>query len=194
MITGEKKLKSYLSSFGILSDDQIERFVQLAKVKSLAKGDYFIRQGQICKEICFVISGILRSYHVSSKGNEFTYCFTFPSTLMTAYSSFITQEETLENIQAIAPVEFLLISKAAFEELVNENSEWQAFLKMVAEREYVALERRFFKFQQETGQERYEDLVQQQPDFFHHIPLQYLASYLGITQRHLSRIRAQFQK
>ena len=194
MITDENKLKSYLSSFGILSDDQIERFVQMAKIKRLAKGDYFIRQGQICKEICFVVSGILRSYHVSSKGNEFTYCFTFPFSLMTAYSSFITQEETRENIQALAHVELLLISKADFENLVDKNQEWQTFLKVIAEREYVALEKRFFKFQQDNAQERYEDLLQQQPDFFHHIPLQYLASYLGITQRHLSRIRAQFQK
>lgn len=63
------------------------------------------------------------------------------------------------------------------------------FLKMIAEQEYLELEKRFFQMQRDSAAKRYASLLYNQPNYIQEIPLQYLASYLGITQRHLSRIR-----
>ena len=73
--------------------------------------------------------------------------------------------------------------------LSASNPRWVRFEKMIAEQQYIELERRVFQFQKEKAAERYKDLLNNYPDYIRHIPLQYLASYLGITQRHLSRIR-----
>jgi len=62
-------------------------------------------------------------------------------------------------------------------------------LKVVAEQQYIELEKRIFKLQKDNASKRYADLIKHQPEYILKIPLQYLASYLGITQRHLSRIR-----
>lgn len=65
------------------------------------------------------------------------------------------------------------------------------FLKLIAEQQYLELENRVFQLQKETALQRYTSLLNNHPEFVQEIPLQYLASYLGITQRHLSRIRKQ---
>ncbi|MNT99762.1 hypothetical protein D3C72_2426980 [compost metagenome] len=62
---------------------------------------------------------------------------------------------------------------------------------MIAEQQYLELEKRIFQLQKETALQRYTVLLRDQPEFVQQIPLQYLASYLGITQRHLSRIRSE---
>jgi CRP-like cAMP-binding protein len=182
-------IKVYLKSFGVLADNEIEDLVRLSRKSHLNKLDYFIREGDVCKEVVFVLSGTLRSFYVSSKGEEITYCITFPQNLMTAYSSFITGRCTDENIQAITPVELLKIPKNLIDDLASKHPNWVKFLKMVAEQQYMELEKQIFKLQKNNASQRYADLIKHQPEYIQKIPLQYLASYLGITQRHLSRIR-----
>lgn len=182
-------IENYLKSYNILTDDEIDIFIQKTTKRILKKQDYFIKGGGTCKEVAFVLNGIFRSFHISDKGEEITYCITFPENLMTAYSSFITGQSTVENIQAITDVELLIISKKAIDDLVIENPNWIKFLKIVAEQQYIELEKRIFQLQKNNAFQRYSDLLKNHPEYIQNIPLQYLASYLGITQRHLSRIR-----
>ncbi len=182
-------IKNYLKSFHVLTDGDIENFIQLTTKRSLHKSAFFIRETETCQEVAFVLTGTFRSYYISDKGEETTYCITFPNNLMTAYSSFITGQGTEENIQAITPAELLVIPKHKIDDLVLQNPNWLAFMKIVAEQQYVELEKRIFKLQKNSAKQRYIDLLQHQPEYVQNIPLQYLASYLGITQRHLSRIR-----
>lgn len=182
-------IKNYLELYNILSDDEIEIFIQKTTKRNLKKQDYFIREGETCKEVAFVLSGIFRSFYISHKGEEITYCITFQDNLMTAYSSFITGQSTVENIQAITDVELLIIPKGTIDELVLKSPNWVKFLKIVAEQQYIELEKRIFQLQKNNALIRYSDLLNNQPEYIQNIPLQYLASYLGITQRHLSRIR-----
>jgi CRP-like cAMP-binding protein len=182
-------LFNFLASFGILTESEIDEFVQLTTRKHLDKSDYFIREGETCKYVAFVLSGILRSYYRSDKGEEITYCITFPENLMTAYSSFLTSKPTQENIQAITPMELLIISKEKVENLASKSTNWMFFLKVIAEQQYIELEKRTFRLQGRNVKNRYSDLMQNQPEYLKAVPLHYLASYLGVSQRHLSRIR-----
>jgi CRP-like cAMP-binding protein len=182
-------IKNYLKSYNILTDDEIEIFIQNTTKRNLNKQDFFIKEGETCKEVAFVLSGIFRSFYISDKVEEITYCITFPDNLMTAYSSFITGQSTVENIQAITNVELLIIPKSTIDDLVSKNPNWIKFLKIVAEQQYIELEKRIFQLQKNNAFQRYSDLLKNQPEYIQNIPLQYLASYLGITQRHLSRIR-----
>jgi CRP-like cAMP-binding protein len=182
-------ITNYLKSFNILTDNEIEDLTNLSTRRALNKMDYFIREGEICREVAFILSGTFRSFYISDKGEEITYCITFPNNLMTAYSSFITGQNTYENIQAITPVELLVIPKNKIDDLVLKKPNWVLFLKVIAEQQYIELEKRIFQLQKSNALQRYTDLTRNQPEYIQKIPLQYLASYLGITQRHLSRIR-----
>jgi CRP-like cAMP-binding protein len=182
-------MKNYLKSFNILSNDDIDLFESKATYKKLKKGDFFIKEGKTCKEVAFVISGIFRSFYYSSSAEEVTYCFTFSNTFVSAYSSFLSQSKTVENIQALTDVELLIISRDEILKLEESSTNWLKFFKFIAEQEYIKMEKRIFIIQKESAEKRYQDLLTNEPEYLQLIPLNYLSSYLGITQRHLSRIR-----
>jgi len=182
-------ITDYFTRFGIFTASEVEAIVELFTTKSLQKNDFFVQQGERCKAIAFIQSGIFRSYYATAAGKDNTYCFRFPNQLMASYSSFITGKPSDEYMQAISEATIFVASKVKLDELAADNPKWLLFLKNVAEQEYLELESRFFQLQRDTAQERYAALLRDQPNYIQEIPLQYLASYLGITQRHLSRIR-----
>ena len=189
ILNDTKRVETFFQQFNILTNNEIADFVQNSTLKVIKKDDFFIRQGEACREVAFIVNGIFRSFYISDKGEEITYCITFPSNLITAYSSFITGSSTSENIQAICDVELLVVPKYIIDDFSNKNPNWVKFLKVIAEQQYIELEKRIFQLQKSNALQRYSDLINNQPEYLRKIPLQYLASYLGITQRHLSRIR-----
>lgn len=182
-------IKDYFQSFNLFSEDEIKEFLQLFELRKVSKNDYFIQEGERCKEVGFIQSGIFRSFYMSDDGKDMTYCFRFPNHMIAAYSSFISGGLSKENMQAITDAEVLVVKKKTVDEWVQDHMNWTRFVKIIAEQEYLELETRFFQLQRDSAAQRYSTLLSNHPDYIQNIPLQYLASYLGITQRHLSRIR-----
>lgn len=182
-------MQEYLAKFGIFTDDDIAELLTLGRKKHLKPNDYFIQDGSVCKEIGFIISGIFRSFYFSDHSDEITYCFSFPDTLIAGYSSYISGEPTPENIQAITKAEILVFSKDDLNSLIDSNPKWLLFSKIIAEQQYLEMEKRVFTLQKDKAEIRYQNLLSNHPEYLQKIPLQYIASYLGITQRHLSRLR-----
>ncbi|SUJ28840.1 Cyclic nucleotide-binding domain [Sphingobacterium spiritivorum] len=182
-------ISSYLKSFQLFTTSEVDVIASHFKPKSLKKGDYFIREGNYSREVALVVSGIFRSYYLTDNMDEITYCFRFPEELLAAYSSLIQQTPSLENIQAISNAELVVISAEDIRKLDDLYPGWIRFQKTIAEQQYIELEQRIFQLQRQQAIQRYTSLLQNQPDYIRLIPLQYLATYLGITQRHLSRIR-----
>ncbi|MEG0926912.1 Crp/Fnr family transcriptional regulator [Chryseobacterium sp.] len=179
----------FFRSFNLFSESEIEEFLQLFELRKVNKNDYFIHEGERCREVAFIKSGIFRSFYLSDDGKDMTYCFRFPNTMMAAYSSFISGSLSKESMQAINDAELLVLKKESMDSIVQDDLNWTKFLKIIAEQEYLELEDRFFQLQRDSASQRYIALLKNYPDYIQKIPLQYLASYLGITQRHLSRIR-----
>jgi len=184
-------MRRYLEDLSLFTSREIEEFLSLGKTTTLKKGDYFIREGEIANRLAFVNSGLLRTFYYSMNSDEVTYCFSFPNDWITGYSSFITQQETNENIEALEDCELIEFPKAIVDNLVASHLNWLLFSKQMAESQYVKLERRIFMLQKENALNRYKELMENHPEYLNLIPLGYLASYLGISQRHLSRIRKQ---
>ncbi len=187
-------MRNYLASFGLLTAEELDVLETKVVCRKLQKGDFFIQSGQTSREVGFVVSGVLRSYYYSSAEEEVTYCFTFSNSFVSAYSSFLSQQPTVETIQTLTDVELLCIFKSDMLALEGMSTNWLKLFKLIAEQEYIKLEKRIFLLQKETAEKRYLDLLAHQPEYLQMIPLNYLASYLGITQRHLSRIRKQLSK
>ncbi len=181
-------LEQYLLQLGILRQNEIDQLAALGKKKSLKKGSSFCQEGQIIQHFAFIESGIFRSYFTSSQEKETTYCIRFPNSFLSAYSSFLTGQPTRENVQALTDAELIYFSKQDLDRLCAAHHNWVVLLKVLAETEYINLEQRIF-LHSESAKERYLTLLKKEPELIKHIPLGYLASYLGITQRHLSRLR-----
>lgn len=86
-------------------------------------------------------------------------------------------------------MELLFISREEYYKLMNSSKNWLQFSRFVAEQSYLEMENRLLAIQMESAKKRYDDLLLNHPDYLQHVPLKYLASFLGITQRHLSRLR-----
>ncbi|MEC4114416.1 Crp/Fnr family transcriptional regulator [Myroides pelagicus] len=182
-------LVSFFKSFNLFTTEEVEEIVSLFEYQSIKKGTYFIREGEYCTSIALIEVGIFRSFYTHDDERELTYCFRFSNDLIGAYSAFITGNASIENIQAIVDTKVWSIPKVSLDNLAIELPQWNTFLKILAEQQYLELENRVISFQRETAHERYKNLLIHQPVYVQQIPLQYLSSYLGITQRHLSRIR-----
>ncbi|MFU1857379.1 cAMP-binding protein [Sphingobacterium sp. CZ-UAM] len=186
-------IAAYFQSLGFFNPEEITEVAQLFEFRKLNKNDFFVKESQPCNEVALIASGIFRSYYTTSSAVDVTYCFRFPNSMIAAYSSFITGGPSMETMQAISPAELWVIKKSAIDKLASESLVWTKYLKMIAEQQYLELEKRIFQLQKETALQRYTVLLRDQPEFVQQIPLQYLASYLGITQRHLSRIRSEIK-
>lgn len=185
-------IRDYFEQFHIFSPDELDDFIKLFEPRKLNKGDVFVREGESCKDVAFIVSGIFRSYYTSDDGVDNTYCFRFEGQMLAPYSAFITGGPSVETMQAITDAELLSVKKSKIEEQLDNDPSTIKFLKLHAEYEYLELEKRYLQLQRDSASQRYHKLVQDQPEYIQQIPLQYLASYLGITQRHLSRIRKEF--
>ncbi|WP_413513130.1 Crp/Fnr family transcriptional regulator [Myroides odoratus] len=182
-------LRQFFERFDLFTPQEIDSILGLFSKHTLNKNHFLIQEGEKCEAIAFIESGVFRSFYTTETGNEITYCFRFPDNLIGAYSAFITGGSSIESIQALLETTIWSIQKKELDQLADVFPKWNTFLKIIAEQQYLELEQRVIQFQRETAQERYRNLLVNYPNFIQYIPLQYVASYLGITQRHLSRIR-----
>lgn len=182
-------MKSVFQSIQVLPQNELDLLDDLITFRTLKKGDFLLKENQVSNEIVFIKKGILRSYFFNHQGDEITNCFAFENEFMASFSSFITQNIAEESIQAIADTELQVISRESLEKLYKLGIHWQEIGRKLTEMEYVTLQKRMISFQKLSGTQRYEELYQNHKKYLQLIPLQYLASYLGVTPRHLSRIR-----
>jgi CRP-like cAMP-binding protein len=184
-------MKEFLRTLAILPEEELSEIDFFLQERTIIKNDFLICEGQISNEIVLIKSGILRSYYITNEGEEITNCITFENELMSAYSSFITQTPTDENIQALTDTQLQVINRVDLLNLYKRSISWQEVGRVLAEMQYVELEKRIVSFQKQNSKQRYEELLRNHPNYIQFIPVKDLASFLGISTRHLSRLRKQ---
>lgn len=162
-----------------------ERFEKI----SLSKSEYLLKEGQISRQLYFLEKGALRGFY-NLDGKEITHWFGFENDFVTSFHSFITRQPAVENIQLLESCTLWSISKEQLISLYNHHHEIERLVRIVYEKYYIRLEERFVNAQFKTAKELYENLLHQTPHILERVPLGYIASYLGISQETLSRIRS----
>lgn len=157
----------------------------------LSKNDYLVFEGQLCRYLYFLQHGALRGFY-NLDGKEITYWFAFEDDFVTSFHSFITQQPAIENIQLLEGSVLWAISKDNLSRLMNQHHDLERLVRVAYEKYYLRLEERFVNAQFKTATERYQNLLVQTPHIIERVPLGYIASYLGISQETLSRIRSRY--
>ena len=157
----------------------------------LSKNEYLLNEGQVCRYLYFLEKGALRGFY-NLDGKEITHWFGFEKDFVTSFHSFITREPAVENIQLLESSILWVISKETLIGLLNQHHEIEKLVRIIYENYYIRLEERFVNAQFKTAGERYDNLLQQTPHILERAPLGHIASYLGISQETLSRIRSRF--
>lgn len=188
-LTIKEELKQTIQSAISIADEDLALMLSLFRPLSLDKEDYLLRIGKPCKQVAFVKSGIMRFYYPTEKGEYTTCYFALPNEFITSFSSFTTGDPSIENIQAIAPAELLVIEKEDLEMLYRKIPAVQEFGRKAAENLAINMEKRISLFLNNTAEERYQFLLKHHAVLVQKVPLQYLAAYIGITPQHMSRLR-----
>jgi CRP-like cAMP-binding protein len=158
---------------------------------TLPKHDYLLREGKVCRHLYFLEQGALRGFY-NLDGKEITHWFGFENDFVTSFHSFITAQPAVENIQLLEGCVLWAISKETLTALFNQYHEIERLMRIAYEKYYIRLEERFINAQFKTAAELYENLLLQTPHIIERVPLGCIASYLGISQETLSRIRSKF--
>ena len=180
----------HISDYHPLSDEAKNALQDCFKKITKSKNEFLLQEGKICRHLYFLEKGALRGfYNLDEK--EITHWFGFENDFVTSFHSFITQEPAVENIQLLEGSILWAISKDELTALFNSYHEIERLVRIAYEKYYIRLEERFVNAQFKTAKERYENLLQHTPHILEHAPLGCVASYLGISQETLSRIRSQ---
>ncbi len=137
------------------------------------------------------MSGVARIYYYKD-GIDITEHFAFENDIIVRAESLFTGKPTSKGIQAIDKTTMIAIDSESLFQLYDTHHDIERLFRLIFEREYVQTVRRIESLQFKTAKERYLELLET-TDFVQRIPLKYVASYLGVTQVSLSRIRSEIR-
>lgn len=185
-----KELLKHLSSLINVSDELNEKLNQSVKTIELDKGDILISNNERCSNLYFINRGMIRGYYYLD-GKEITSWFAQENEFATCFYAFITKSNSFETIQAIESCSLIEISYEALQNLYSKFPETEHVGRIITENYYIKLEERLLNIQFKSAKERYENLLKTKPTLIQRAALGQIASYLGITQETLSRIRTE---
>ena len=179
--------KHIIQTFGF-TESEFQQIKEFFKPKVILEGDYFLKEGQYVKLMGFVEKGILREFlYVNDK--EVTKWFSTRGYFAVDLSGFLFEEKSKVNYKAMTDVELLTISKENYNKISTRVARWDKLEKMFLAKCFIVLENRVVSHLALNAEERYNQLFAFNPSLFNEVPLNQIASMLGMTAETLSRIR-----
>ncbi|MBO0930635.1 Crp/Fnr family transcriptional regulator [Fibrella aquatilis] len=152
------------------------------------KRQVLIAEGQLSREIAFVVCGAFR-YHKDIDGEEVTTYFSFENDWIGAYADFVRQSPSEVTIEAMETSELLVLSYDDMQALYQKHPMFERFGRLIAEHLLTCFGDRMASLLLKTPEERYEKTLADNRHYFERVPQHYIASYLGIRPESLSRLR-----
>jgi len=181
-------LQQYIQTYFDVKNDALETIASRFHYKPVSKGYYLLKQGRQCNQLSFIQSGLIRIY-TTVGDKEVTQWISTTGYFVTDLASFVFNTPARWNIQALTDCELYTIEKSDYNDLGNVLPEWHQLEKLFIAKCFIILEERVNSHLFMTAEERYNKLFELQPDLFNNVPLQYLASMLGMTPETMSRLR-----
>lgn len=172
-----------------LSSEAEDYLHSISKQKEFDKGDILIREGHNVNNIYFVLDGCLRSYCIDKKGKEHTLQFGIKSWWISDYIAIHTNESATLTIECLNKSKVIEFDAKKLNGILTLFPEYEPFQRNLLERHVVSLHKRILNQLQLTASERYDLFLEEYPDIEQYTRNFHIASYLGITQESLSRIR-----
>lgn len=174
---------------------EAEEFIySISKEIAFAKGEVLIRQGQVVNNTYFVTEGCLRSYCLDANGKEHTLQFAIKDWWISDYIAIHNNELATLTVECLSASNVIQFNAKKLDEIHSYFPEFESYQRNNLERHVVSLHKRILNQLQLSAPERYELFLKQYPDIEQYTRNYHIASYLGITQESLSRIRVEKAK
>jgi CRP-like cAMP-binding protein len=172
-----------------VSLEKITEIAQQFQPIEIKKNDYFLRQGRQGDKYLFLEKGMIRAFTNDQDGNETTTEFYSANQVVFEVASFFQKQPSPENLQALEDCvgEFITFDRVQY--LFHSLPEFREFGRMLLVKGFITFKQRTLSLISETAEQRYRRLLNTRPDIFQKVPLKFIASYLGVTDSSLSRIR-----
>ncbi|WP_025666324.1 Crp/Fnr family transcriptional regulator [Aquimarina megaterium] len=157
--------------------------------KELKKGDFIVQEGKISNDYYFFEKGLLRTYLYDIEGNEVTTDFYTSNSIVFEVTSFFQRVPSQVNIQAVTDCRGYRFSYQQLNSLFHNKPAFRDFGRAILVKEFIASKKRTISMINQTAEQRYKALLQSNSEIIMNAPLKHIASYLGITDSTLSRIR-----
>ena len=179
-ITLDKKEKNY--------------FISLLKEQEIKKKEFVLREGQLCKNINYVISGTLRAYYLDKEGRESTIMFAIADWWITDMPCFINEQPAMMFIEAVENSSVFQLQKNDLEKLYIEIPKFERFFRIIMQNAYIREQLRVMQNLSLSAEERYHSFLVKYPLIVKQVTQKQIASYLGITPEFLSMVRGNRNK
>ena len=181
-------LITYISNLVDIADNDINLLIHFFKPTNFSKGSILEKEDKVTQKLYFVRSGYARSFFCKD-GIEITTQIVGENKFITSFNSFTSGITSKENIQCISNCELFYITKSDYEILSKESNFWGTFCRQIYEKVIVHNQQRTIDFISLSAEKRYLKLLNEQPEIIQNVPIQFIASYIGIKPESLSRIR-----
>ena len=178
------RIKQFIS----VSDDEAQLLKQLFTEKKLTKGDHFLTEGQVCRSVAMIGTGLVR-YYINDDGNERTYYFNKEGDFVCDYESFLPQAPTNKNIQVLEDTLLYVVSHSGLQQIYHELKAGERLGRLGIEQVFVNTIQQLTSLYNDSPEVRYRRFLATFSAISRRVPQYYIASYVGIKPQSLSRIR-----
>ena len=174
-----------------LSEEEEALVLSKLRPVRLKRKEHLLKQGQVARDLAFVIEGCLRAYALDDNGFEHILQFAPAGWWISDMSSVISRRDSLLNVDAIKPSEVLLLSREDQLTLFDEVPKLERYFRVLTENGLVSSRMRLIENLSLTARQRYQRFCQTYPNLINEIPQKYIASFIGVTPEFLSKIRGE---
>lgn len=176
---------------GMVQVDDFDRDIIIRNFEPVAyaRKTVLVPVNGIARFMYFINTGYLRTYYNTRDDQEVTNNINCPMGFITAFGSYVSQRPSFESLECITDCELLRISREKLENLFRHSQKWSEVGRRINEHVVRYNEERTRQMVSLSAEERYQRIMDEHPDFIQHIPLQYIASFIGVKPESLSRIR-----
>jgi len=190
------KYKDFINRYISLSSTQWEQFSSYLDLKKYKKGQTIHYMGDVCQNLSFVNSGLARAYLIAEDGKDYTWSIFFndknskiPNLFAIDYSSFLTQTPSNLTIEALEDIELITISYQKIQELYSSFKGFEKLGRLLSQEAYIYLHQIIVDRQLKSAKERFKEFMQSTPYLLEKVPQYHIATFLGVTPQHLSRLK-----
>lgn len=181
-------VKNFFNTIAPIRNADWEVLVSKLIPEDYNKNEVLLKAGDVENYLSFISRGMVRLY-IPHEEKDITLGFLFENEFVTAYDSLLTQSPSAYQVETLSQTTLWRISYKHLEEVYAQTERGEFYGRKMAEKMYLIKSKRELSFLSKTAEERYMDLFAERPALVKHIPLKYIASYIGVTPQALSRIR-----